>query len=57
MAEDLFSLSKADYIIGPPSTFSAWASLYGTVPLYFIESSNSDFKIPDFINIKDIWFQ
>lgn len=26
---DLYSLSKCDYIIGPPSTFSMWAALYG----------------------------
>lgn len=26
---DLYSLAECDYIIGPPSTFSMWASLYG----------------------------
>jgi hypothetical protein len=31
--EDLYLLSKCDYIIGPPSTFSGWASFYGEVPL------------------------
>lgn len=56
MAEDLYSLSKADYIIGPPSSYSAWASLYGSVPLCFIEDSKADFSISDFIDIKDIWF-
>lgn len=32
--EDLYLLAKCDYIIGPPSTFSRWASYYGNVPLY-----------------------
>ena len=35
--EDLYALARCDYLIGPPSTFSAWASFYGKVPLYFIE--------------------
>ena len=34
--EDLYLLAKCDYIIGPPSTFSLWASFYGSKPLYMI---------------------
>jgi hypothetical protein len=34
--EDLYLLAKCDYIIGPPSTFSIWASFYGNKPLYMI---------------------
>lgn len=34
--EDLMALSHCDYILGPPSTFSAWASFYGDVPLRFL---------------------
>jgi hypothetical protein len=34
---DLYSLSRCDYIIGPLSTFSQWASFYGKVPLCHIE--------------------
>lgn len=37
LIEDLISLSLCDYIIGPPSTYSTWASFYGSVPLYHIE--------------------
>ena len=33
-AGDLFSLAACDYVIGPPSTFSLWASFFGNVPLY-----------------------
>lgn len=56
MAEDLFCLSKTDYILGPPSTFSAWASLYNNIPLYFIETPKIDFRKIDFIDIKSVWF-
>jgi hypothetical protein len=56
MAEDLYCLGKTDYILGPPSTFSAWASLYKNTPLYFIETPKIDFKKTDFIDIKSVWF-
>lgn len=46
--EDLYSLSKCDYIIGPPSTYSLWASYYGKVPHRFINSKNEKLKIEDF---------
>ena len=35
--EDMYLLSKCDYIIGPPSTFSGWASFYGNVPLFMLK--------------------
>jgi hypothetical protein len=34
---DLMALAHCDYIVGPPSTFSAWASFYGKVPLLTVE--------------------
>ena len=45
--DDLCLLSLCDYIIGPPSTFSSWASFMGNVPLFHIdsESTNVNFKI------------
>lgn len=47
---DLYSLAMCDYIIGPPSTFSMWASFYGNVPLLMIDNPDkailfSEFKI------------
>ncbi len=30
---DLYALSRCDYIVGPPSSFSQWASFFGNVPL------------------------
>jgi len=56
MAEDLYLLGKTDYIAGPPSTFSAWASIYESIPLYFIENLEFDFTLNDFIDIKNLWF-
>jgi len=53
--KDLYGLGLCDYIIGPPSTFSAWASLYGDVPLYFIENISNIVTLGDFKKIKDIW--
>jgi hypothetical protein len=38
--EDLYSLSECDYIAGPPSTYSMWASYYGDKPLYMINDIN-----------------
>jgi hypothetical protein len=46
--EDLYALSKCDYIMGPPSTFSMWASFYGSVPLKLLENANEKFTIADF---------
>ena len=39
--EDLYALARCDYLIGPPSTFSAWASFYGDVPLQYIRDAQS----------------
>jgi hypothetical protein len=34
--EDLYALAACDRLVGPPSTFTQWASFYGRVPLYYI---------------------
>ncbi len=39
--EDLYALAECDYLIGPPSTFSAWASFYGDVPLQHIRDAQT----------------
>jgi hypothetical protein len=38
--EDLCMLSKCHYIIGPPSTFSSWASFTGRVPLLHVTKAD-----------------
>lgn len=37
--EDLYLLSRCNYIMGPPSTYSAWASYVGNKPLFVIDRS------------------
>lgn len=41
---DLWALSRCDYIIGPPSTFSSWASFAGRVPLLHLTAAED---VPD----------
>lgn len=48
--EDMYSLASCDYLIGPPSTYSIWASFYGKVPLFEMRSpsESSPLKLEDF---------
>lgn len=41
--EDLMIMSRCNYIIGPPSTYSGWASFYGNKPKFMIEDANNTF--------------
>lgn len=52
---DLFMLSQCDYILGPPSTYSAWASYYGDKPIYFIEDIEEQVSVSAFENILEFW--
>lgn len=47
--EDLYALARCDFLVGPPSTFSAWASFYGQVPLYMVMDPDSEPTIADFM--------
>ena len=42
--EDLYSLAECDYLIGPPSTFSQWASCYGDKPLRILWNPTSEIQ-------------
>ena len=42
LIEDMYSFAETDFLVGPPSTYTKWASLYGDVPLEFIEGANHD---------------
>jgi hypothetical protein len=46
--EDMYSFARCDYIVGPPSTYTMWASFYGGVPLYMIEDSSKSPALTDF---------
>jgi hypothetical protein len=45
---DLYCLARCAYIIGPPSTYTMWASFYGNVPLYMIHDPLKTVAIKDF---------
>ena len=45
---DLHSLSLCNYIAGPPSTFSMWASFYGNKPLWQIENTEHTPRVESF---------
>lgn len=45
---DQFIMSKLDYLLGPPSTFTSWASFIGNVKLKFIENTDNTFTMEDF---------
>jgi hypothetical protein len=45
---DLYALAGCDYILGPPSTFSYWASFYGGVPLHLFDNFNSKVSLDMF---------
>ena len=46
--EDLYALGLCDYIMGPPSTFSMWASFYGNVPLRILKYKSESITLEDF---------
>ena len=48
--EDLCLLSKCHYLIGPPSTFSGWASFIGRVPLLYMTNPDME-AIQDFFRV------
>jgi len=50
-ASDLYALSKCTFLIGPPSTYSQWASFWGKVPVKFIMSINEKIMLSDFSEI------
>jgi hypothetical protein len=44
----LYVLAGCHYLVGPPSTFTLWASYYGATPLYQVEDPDKAFSINDF---------
>ena len=48
MVEDMYALAQCDYIVGPPSTFSAWASFYGEVPLHHFNDPDAELSLEAF---------
>jgi hypothetical protein len=45
---DLYALARCDYIMGPPSTYTQWASFYGEKPLLHLSNSNDSVSVEKF---------
>ena len=46
--EDQWMMSQCDYLMGPPSTFTMWASVMGKVPLGIIRDKSQTLTLADF---------
>jgi hypothetical protein len=49
LVEDMYALAGCDFIMGPPSTFTRWASFYGRKPIYAIEDINDKADLKKFV--------
>ncbi len=49
LVEDMYSFAKCDHLVGPPSSYTGWASFMGGVPLHRMTSSQEGFE--DFANV------
>lgn len=50
---DMYALARCHYIAGPPSTYSMWASFYGSTPLYMIKDVTCAIAENDFQTVLD----
>jgi len=46
--EDMYAFAGCDYLIGPPSTYTMWASFYGSVPLHYVHDTAAPITVADF---------
>lgn len=46
IVEDMYSFAGTDMLVGPPSTYTGWASFYGDVPLCMMESADEPLELP-----------
>lgn len=51
---DLYALAKCHYLLGPPSTYSMWASFYGKVPLNMLHNIDKPIVLSDFKCISEL---
>jgi hypothetical protein len=52
IVEDMYAFSLCDYVMGPPSTYTMWASFYGNVPLYWVYSISKSFSLDNFLELE-----
>ncbi len=48
LIEDLYCFAKCDYLMGPSSTYTSWASIYGDVPLCHFQTRDQVLQLSDF---------
>jgi len=46
---DLYALARCDYLFGPPSSFTLWASFAGGVPLWFVYRPDAEPSLDAFV--------
>jgi hypothetical protein len=51
---DMYTLAECDYIIGPPSTYSQWASYYGNKPLRILWEDQKEILTVDEFKISNL---
>lgn len=49
--ENLYSLSLCDFLVGPPSSYIGWSSLYGKSTLITITSPNEEFNYSKYVSL------
>lgn len=47
--EDMYAFAQCDFLIGPPSTYTAWASFFGSVPLFILDNIDATICADDFL--------
>ncbi len=48
MVSENYALSKCDYLVGPPSSFTAWAAYFGNIPLLILKDKDMKADIQNF---------
>jgi len=47
LVEDMYAFAQCDYLVGPPSTYTMWASFYGCKPLWKVNKLDSDIQFDE----------
>ena len=55
MAEDLYTLSECDYLIGPKSTYSLMAAFYHDRPLHWIMDKDRPLTMEEFTLFENLF--
>jgi hypothetical protein len=53
LIEDMYAFAETDLLIGPPSTYTGWASFFGQTPLRVMETAEQSFDPTSIIASRD----